>query len=60
MRNTLLGEDTSLVRCRAMPKIKCVVRNTALSVSQAAGIAHIGVKMKYLTSKSKLIVNTKN
>ncbi len=46
MRNTLLGEDISLVRCSAMPKIKCVERNTALSVSQVAGIAHIGGKMK--------------
>ena len=58
MRNTLLREDTSLVRCSAMPKIICVVENIALSVSQAAGIAHIGDKMKYLSSKSKLIVNT--
>ncbi len=58
MRNTLLEEGTSLVRCSAMPKIIFVVRRTALSVSQVAGIAHIGDKMKYLSSKSKLVVNT--
>ena len=58
MRITLLREDISLVHCNAMPKIKCVERNTALSVSQVAEIAHIGEKMKYLSSKTKLIVNS--
>ena len=58
MRNTILGERTSPVRCTAMPKSICVVRNTVLSVSQMAEIAHKGGKMKYLSSKSKLIVKT--
>ena len=58
MRNTLLRKDTSPVQCSTMPKSICVARNTGLSVSQVAGIAHIGDKMKHLSSKTKLIVNT--
>ena len=50
MRNTLLGEETSPVRCGAMSKIIFVVQRTALSVFQLAGIAHFVHKMKYLTS----------
>ena len=60
MRNTGLGEGTSPIRCSAMPKIICVARNTALPASYVAGIAHIDDKMKHLSSKTKLIVITKN
>ena len=38
MRDTLLGEDTSPVRCGAIPQVMAALRNTALSVFRFAGI----------------------
>ena len=37
MRDTLLGEDTSPVRCGAIPQVMAAMRNTALSVFRFAG-----------------------
>jgi len=57
MRDTLLGEDASPVRCGAIPEVMAANRNTALSVFRFAGITRIADKMKYLASKPKLAVN---
>jgi len=57
MRDTLLGEDTSSVRCQDIPQVLAALRNTALSVFRLAGITRIADKMKYYASKPKLAVN---
>ena len=57
MRDTLLGEDASPVRCGAIPQVMAALRNTALSVFRFAGITRIADKMKYYASKPKLAVN---
>ena len=57
MRDTLLGEDTSPVRCGAIPQIMAALRNTALAVLRFAGITRIADEMKYYASKPKLAVN---
>ena len=51
MRDTLLGEDTSPVRCGAIPQIMAALRNTALAVLRFAGVTHIADEIKYLASK---------
>ncbi len=45
MRDTLLGEDASPVRCGAIPQVMAALRNTALSVFRFAGITRIADKM---------------
>ena len=60
MRDTLLGEDASPVRCGAIPQVMAALRNTALSVFRFAGITRIADKMKYYASKPKLVVNLIN
>ncbi len=60
MRDTLLGEDASPVRCGAIPQVMAALRNTALSVFRFAGITRIADKMKYYASKPKLAVNMIN
>ncbi len=57
MRDTLLGEDASSVRCGAIPQIMAALRNTALAVLRFAGITRIADEIKYLASKPKLPVN---
>ena len=57
MRGTLLGEDTSSVRCGAIPQIMAALRRTALAVLRFAGITRPADKMKYYASKPKLAVN---
>ena len=57
MRDTLLGEDASPVRCGAIPQVMAAMRNTALSVFRFAGITRIADMMKYFASKPILAVN---
>ena len=57
MRDTLFGEDTSPVRCGAIPQVMAALRNTALSVFRFTGITRIADKMRYYASKPKLAVN---
>ena len=47
MRDTLLGEDASSVRCGSIPQVMAAMRNTALSVFRISGITRIADKMKY-------------
>lgn len=57
MRDTVLGEDASPVRCGAIPQVMAAMRNTALSVLRFAGYTAISDTIKYLASKPKLAVN---
>ena len=57
MRDTILGEDASSVRCGAIPQIMAALRNTALAVLRFAGVTSIADEIKYLASKPKLAVN---
>ena len=57
MRDTLLGEDTSTVRCGAIPQVMAALRNSPLSVFRFAGVTRIADTMKYYASKPKLAVN---
>ena len=57
MRDTLLGEDTSPVRCGAIPQVMAALRNTALSVFRFTGATRIADMMKYYASNPKLAVN---
>ena len=57
MRDTLLGEDTSSVRCGAIPQVMAALRNAALAVLRFAGVTRIADEIRYLVSKPKLAVN---
>ena len=57
MRDTLLGKDTSPVRCGAIPQVTAALRNTALSVFRFTGATRIADMMKYYASNPKLAVN---
>ena len=57
IRDNTLGEDTSSVRCGAIPQIMAALRNAALAVLRFAGITRIADEIKYLASKPKLAVN---
>jgi predicted transposase YbfD/YdcC len=57
MRDTLLGEDASPVRCGAIPQVMAALRNTALSVFRFSGVTRIADAMRYYASKPKLAVN---
>ena len=57
MRDMVLGEDTSPVRCGGIPQVMAANRNTALSVFRFAGYTAISDTIKYLASKPKLTVN---
>ena len=57
IRDTTLGEDTSSVRCGAIPQIMAAVRNAALAVLRFAGVDRIADEIKYLASKPQLAVN---
>ena len=57
MRDMVLGEDASPVRCGAIPQVMAAMRNTALSVLRFAGYTAISDTIKYLASKPKLAVN---
>ncbi len=57
IRDTTLGEDTSSVRCGAIPQIMAALRNAALAVLRFAGVDRIADEIKYLASKPKLAVN---
>ena len=54
MRDTLLGEDTSTVRCGAIPQVMAALRNSALSVFRFAGKTRIADKMKYYVQNLNL------
>ena len=51
IRDTLLGEDASSVRCGAIPQVMAALRNAALAVLGFAGVTRIADKIKYLASK---------
>ena len=57
MRDTLLGEDASSVRCGSIPHIMASLRNTALSVFRFNGVTRIKDMMRYLASKPKVAYN---
>ncbi len=64
MRDTLLGEDASSVRCGGMPQIMTALRNTALSVLRTKGMTlrtkgmtRIKDMMRYLVSRPKVAYN---
>ena len=57
MRDTLLGEDASPVRCGAIPQIMAALRNAALAVLRFAGVIRIADEIKFFASKPKLAVN---
>ena len=57
MRDTLLGKDTSPVRCGAIPQVTAALRDTALSVFLFTGATRIADMMKYYASNPKLAVN---
>ncbi len=57
MRDVLLGEDASPVRCGAIPQVMAALRNTALSVFRFQGITRIADKIKEYASKPLLTVN---
>ncbi|RKU12943.1 hypothetical protein C6501_10100 [Candidatus Poribacteria bacterium] len=57
MRDTVLGEDASPVRCGAIPQVMAAMRRTALSVGRFARWTAISGTIKYLASKPKLAVN---
>ena len=44
IRDTLLGEDASPVRCGAIPQVMAALRNAALAVFRFAGITRILIK----------------
>ena len=51
IRDTLLGENASPVRCGAFLKVMAALRNAALAVLRFAGVTRIADKIKYLASK---------
>ena len=57
MRDTLIGEDASPVRCGSIPQVMAAMWRTALSVFRFAGITRIADMMKYYASKPLLAVN---
>ncbi|RKU25720.1 hypothetical protein C6497_15280 [Candidatus Poribacteria bacterium] len=57
MRDMLLGEDASSVRCGSIPQVMAAMRNTVLSVFRFAGITRIADKMRYYASRPILAVN---
>ena len=57
VRDTVLGEDASPVRCGAIPQVMAALRNTALSVLRFAGYNTISDAIRYFASRPKLAVN---
>ena len=57
MRDTLLGKNTSPVRCGAIPQVMAAFQNTALSVFRFTEATRIADMMKYYASNPKLAVN---
>ena len=57
IRDTQLGEDTSSVRCGAIPQVMAALRNAALAVLRFAGVTSIADKIKYYASKPLRAVN---
>ena len=62
MRDNLLGEDASPVRCGAIPQVMATLRNVALSVlrfkeAMFKGLPRTKDRMNYLMSKPKVAYN---
>ncbi len=62
MRDTVLGEDASPVRCGTIPQVMAAMRNTTLSVLRFAGYTAISDTIKYLALNlnSLLTLSTEN
>ncbi len=53
IRDMLLGEDASQVRCGAIPAVMAALRNTALSILRLAGYEAIAKTMRYFAAHPK-------
>ena len=53
MRDVILGEDASQVRCGATPAVMAALRNTALSILRLAGYESITPTMRYFAAHPK-------
>jgi len=60
VRDTVLEEDASPVRCGAIPQVMAALRNTVLSVLRFAGYNTISDAIRYFASRPKLAVNLIN
>ena len=54
VRDVILGEDASQVRCGAIPAMMAALRNTALSILRLAGYKSIAKTMRYFAAHPKL------
>lgn len=53
LRDVILGEDGSQVRCGAIPAVMAALRNTALSILRLAGYETITPTMRYFAAHPK-------
>ena len=53
LRDVVLGEDVSQVRCGAIPAVMAALRNTALSILRLAGYESITPTMRYFAAHPK-------
>ena len=53
LRDVILGEDASQVRCGAIPAVMAALRNTALSILRLAGYKAIAKTMRYFAAHPK-------
>lgn len=53
LRDVILGEDASQVRCGAIPAVMAALRNTALSILRLAGYQAIAKTMRYFSANPK-------
>ena len=53
LRDVILGEDASQVRCGAIPAVMAALRNTALSILRLAGYESITATMRYFAAHPK-------
>ena len=53
LRDVILGEDGSQVRCGAIPAVMAALRNTALSILRLAGYEAIATTLRYFAAYPK-------
>lgn len=58
IRDVILGEDASQVRCGAIPAVMAALRNTALSLLRLAGYNAIAPTMRYFAANPRLAMKT--
>lgn len=58
IRDVVLGEDASQVRCGAIPAVMAALRNTALSILRLAGYEAITKTMRYFAANPKDAMKT--